>query len=157
VLPSHHRALARDPFSVSLQKANDTQIRVCVPGKVGSFPWTRSRSRQDLTEELYLDLYDGIPTGVDSGRNIQTVNATIRCEAKTTRGFFELGNIWNNDTYGSLLGQWPSRGAMLEEFNDWVATSLSGNGFVPTEQYVFRSLYLTLLIIARDDYDVRLI
>jgi hypothetical protein len=90
---------------------------------------------------------------VDSGRNIQTVNATIRCEAKTTRGFFELGNIWNNDTYGSLLGQWPSRGAMLEEFNDWVATSLSGNGFVPTEQYVFRSLYLTLLIIARDDYD----
>jgi hypothetical protein len=141
------------PFSVSLQKANDTQIRVCVPGMVGSFPWTRARSRQDLTEELYLDVWDGISTGVESGRNIRPINATMRCEAKTTRGFFELGNIWNNDTYGSLLDQWPSRGPMLEEFNDWVATSMSGNGFVPTEQYVFRRSHLTLLITIRDDYD----
>jgi hypothetical protein len=32
-----------------------------------------------------------------------------------------------------LLDQWPSRGPMLEEFNDWVVTNKGGDGFIPTE------------------------
>jgi hypothetical protein len=121
------------PFSVTLQKANDTKIRVCVPGKVGNFPWTRSRNRQDLEEELYLDLLDDNDTGAGGIRNIKTISSTVQCTAKTTRGFFELGNTWNDNTYGSLLDQWPSRRPELEEFNDWVATSRGGDGFIPTE------------------------
>jgi hypothetical protein len=121
------------PFSVILQKANDTRIRVCVPGKVGNFPWTRSRNRQDLSEELYLDLLDDNDSGAGGIRNIHTISSTVRCVAKTTRGFFELGNTWNDDTYSSLLDQWPSRGPMLEEFNDWVVTNKGGDGFIPTE------------------------
>jgi hypothetical protein len=114
----------------------DTDVRVCVPGEMGAFPWTRSRNRQDITEQLYLDIRDGDSSGKHSQAAYRNISATIRCEAKTTRGFFEPGNTWNNDTYSGLLDKWPSHEDMLDEYNDWVLTSIGGAGFVPSERYV---------------------
>ncbi|KAF2028540.1 hypothetical protein EK21DRAFT_101717 [Setomelanomma holmii] len=104
--------LREGPFVTSLRRKNDTNIRVCVPGKVGDFPWNKSRSRQDLTEQLYLDLWDGDFSGSQPAHNMQNISATILCGSKTTRGYFELGNTQNNNTYGALKNQWPSQELM---------------------------------------------
>lgn len=123
-----------DPFATRLQRSEDIDIRVCVPGKVGSFPWTLSRNRQNITEEIYLDLWDGDNSG--SGlASFHNVSATIHCEAKTTRGYFELGNLINNNTYGPLLDKWPSREQMQSDYNDYVGTDhYLTTGFIPSEQ-----------------------
>jgi hypothetical protein len=128
-----------EPFSVALQRANETNVRVCVPGKVGTFPWTLSRNRQTITEEIYLDIWDGenLPEFERSPSGLVDINTTVRCEAKTTRGYFELGNMYNNNTFGPLLDQWPSPEEMQEDFNDWVSMDLyrpAGEGFKPTEE-----------------------
>jgi hypothetical protein len=107
------------PFSVSLRRTNETEIRVCVPGKIGTFPWTLSRSR-DTTRP-------GNPTE-------EPVSATIKCEATTARGYFELGNNFNNDSYGPLLERWPTPEQMKLEFNDWVPYESSGAGAIPQEE-----------------------
>lgn len=122
-----------NPFIARLQKSEDTDIRVCVPGKVGIFPWTLSRSRQDITEELYLDLWDGdlhsYPTSL-----FKNISSTIKCEVKTTRGYFELGNYLNNNTFGPLLEHWPSPERMQHDFNDFVETDYySDTGFIPSK------------------------
>ncbi|KAH7073740.1 hypothetical protein BKA63DRAFT_576065 [Paraphoma chrysanthemicola] len=75
----------KNPFVVSLQRSNETTVRICVPGEAGAFPWTTSRDRQDIIEEIYLDLLDGDFS--DSSQD-QNINATILCQAKTTRGGF---------------------------------------------------------------------
>jgi hypothetical protein len=122
-----------NPFAVSLRRANDTNIRVCVPGKIGTFPWTLTRNRQDIAEELYLDLFDGDPT---SSVNFKNITATIKCEAKTTRGYFELGNLRTNETYGSLLNRWPEPQHIETDYNDWVRTYDTRKlaSFRPTEE-----------------------
>jgi hypothetical protein len=119
------------PFAVSLRRTNETEIRVCVPGKIGIFPWTLSRSRQDITEELYLDIRDDTTRG---NPNEEVVSATLKCEATTTRGYFELGNKFNNDSYGPLLERWPAPEQMELEFNDWVPHESLGSGAIPQEE-----------------------
>jgi hypothetical protein len=129
------------PFATTLRKANDTTIRVCVPGETGTFPWTRSRNRQDLTEELYLDLVDADRFFGTIGERLTNMSTTIRCEAKTTRGYFELGNTWNNNTYGELLDRWPSREHMLDNSNNWVDQGFGkSGGFIPSEMCVKQRL-----------------
>jgi hypothetical protein len=101
---------------------------------MGTFPWTRSRDRQDLTEELYLDLVDVGGLFGTIGERLTNISAAIRCEAKTTRGYFELGNTWINNTYSKLLDRWPSREQMLDSSNDWVDYDYGkSGGFVPSE------------------------
>jgi hypothetical protein len=60
----------------------------------------------------------------------QNTSYTIHCTATTTRGYFELGNDWNLNTYGPLLDQWPNRVQMAEDFNDWTLTDLGG--YIPS-------------------------
>ena len=114
-----------EPFTASSEKENDISVRVCVPGKLGVFPWTLSRNRQDITEELYLDFWDTYR--YRAGERDTSANATVRCVMNTTRGYFELGNARNNGTYGPLLEKWPDANAMARDFNDITLD------FVPTE------------------------
>ena len=53
----------------------------------------------------------------------------------TTRGYFELGNNWNNNTYGPLLEHWPDPAEMAENFNDWNGPIQCSNN-VPSDTYV---------------------
>ncbi|PVI00149.1 hypothetical protein DM02DRAFT_487798, partial [Periconia macrospinosa] len=47
------------PYETSIKIQNDTsstELRICVPGTWGTFPWTLSRNRQDIGEEVYLQV-----------------------------------------------------------------------------------------------------
>ena len=136
------------PFTVFWERVMDIDVRICVPGNYTAFPWTLSRSRQEHTEEIYIDIKD---TSIgDPGESSESENPrfnttyTIHCTAATTRGYFELGNDWNNNTYGPLLEQWPNTAQMVEDFNDWTDTRYwpsywdEMEGYVPSDVYVRR-------------------
>jgi hypothetical protein len=62
-------------------------------------------------------------------------SSTFLCKATTTRGYFEPGNDWNNNTYGPLLEHWPDPAEMAENFNDWNGPIQCSNN-VPSDTYV---------------------
>lgn len=88
-------------------------VRVCVPGDYRVSPFAKSRDRRVVEEEMYFDMSSDI---VDSGK--KTMDTTQRYIARTSRGYFELPNMWNNYTPGSLLEKWPSQKIINREFND---------------------------------------
>ncbi|KAJ7682004.1 hypothetical protein DFH06DRAFT_285334 [Mycena polygramma] len=93
-------------------------VRVCAPGEIGTSPWTLSRDRQDISEELYIDL------GLSSQVNVQfsAANFTTKCITNSTRGYFELGNYFNGFAYGPLIEKWPAPDVLAREFNDYLTT-----------------------------------
>ncbi|KAH7096077.1 hypothetical protein FB567DRAFT_48539 [Paraphoma chrysanthemicola] len=119
-----------EPFTAAFEMKNDISARICVPGKLGVFPWTLSRNKQDIVEEIYLDMWDTYKYRAGDLEGDDT-NSTIHCEMKTTRGYFELGNLRNNGTYGPLLHDWPDADVMARDFNDLVSDDRTV--FVPTE------------------------
>ncbi|KAF1944901.1 hypothetical protein EJ02DRAFT_339903 [Clathrospora elynae] len=124
-----------EPFTASFEMTDDISVRICVPGKLGAFPWTLSRNRQDIIEEIYLDMWDTYKYRAGDSNGDDT-NVTVHCEVKTTRGYFELGNLRNNGTYGPLLQDWPDADVMARDFNDLVSDDLVSDdrtAFVPTE------------------------
>jgi hypothetical protein len=135
------------PFTVSWKRVVDTDVRVCVPGNYTASPWTLSRNRQEHTEEMYIDVNNTSIGELSSSENPRlNTSYTIRCIARTTRGYFELGNDWNNYIYGPLLEQWPNPEQMADKFNDWTDTSGHGSSqekvksYVPSDVYVIREI-----------------
>jgi hypothetical protein len=119
-----------EPFTASFEMTDDISVRICVPGKLGVLPWTLTRNRQDIVEEIYLDMWDAYKYRAADSDGDDT-NVTVHCEVKTTRGYFELGNLRNNGTYGPLLQDWPDADVMARDFNDLVSDYRTT--FVPTE------------------------
>ncbi|KAJ6450164.1 hypothetical protein C8R45DRAFT_1224178 [Mycena sanguinolenta] len=93
------------------------EMRVCAPGEVGTTPWTLSRNRQDISEELYIDI--GISSQEDE---LFMRNFTTKCTANSTRGYFELGNYFNGFAYGPLIEEWPAPDVLKRDFNDYLTT-----------------------------------
>jgi hypothetical protein len=127
------------PFVMSWEGVIGTDVRICVPGNYTAVPWTLSRSRQEHTEEMYIVIKDtNIPSDIEwnSANPPFNTSSSIRCTATTTRGDFELGNNWNNNTYGPLLKQWPDAAMMVENFNDWTDTRGSHGERSNMESYV---------------------
>ncbi|UZP45154.1 hypothetical protein NXS19_012966 [Fusarium pseudograminearum] len=96
---------------------------VCVESNHSAVPWTRSRDRQDIHENMWLRLeVSQQPDGslVDGQALLQDVTAfNLSCRSSSTRGYFELGNHWNNQVFKPLLGKWPTRDDILKNFNDY--------------------------------------
>jgi hypothetical protein len=97
------------------------RIRWCVPGAYDVMPWTLSRDRQDITEEMFLDV--ALPwsaTLVESEffGNSLARNFTMRCTSSTTRGYFELPSNYNQHQPGPLLEKWPALDELAGNFND---------------------------------------
>lgn len=118
------------PFETSFNSSS-LSIDICVPGDYTGLtdpPWTLSRDRQDLHEQLYIQVQ--VPYQVDWNSDIQTLNFTIQCSANTTRGYFELGNIRNNLVPGGLMEEWPDNNTMWNEYNDYL--NVAGNFNVPS-------------------------
>ncbi len=105
------------PFTTSLSGAG-MYIKICVPGVSDRSPWTLSRSRQDLVEDLWIDSYFGGEDSLSAARK----NFTVRCTSNATRGYFEVGSKHNGNMPGPLLETWPSRETLLADFNDFVAS-----------------------------------
>lgn len=123
------------PYNTSIEVRNDatsSELRICAPGTWGTSPWTLSRNRQDIKEEVYLQLLD------DSDKD---TSSTIHCSSATTRGYFELGNYRTGGAYGPLLEHWPSPDVKERDFNDRGLACTSGDAYscnipvdyVPTE------------------------
>ncbi|KAI0449067.1 hypothetical protein F5B21DRAFT_495506 [Xylaria acuta] len=89
-------------------------VRWCVPGNISSSPWSLSRDRQDIAEDLFVDAF--LPEGSRS----ETISEsfTTHCWANTTRGYFELPNYHNNFTSGPLLERWISPRGRSATTND---------------------------------------
>ena len=85
-------------------------FRVCLPGE--SSPWHGTNSRQEATEEFFLDFqYTKAKEHVTSENDDVNhpypttdplTNFTRRCRSSTTLGYFELPNNWNNHSAGPL-------------------------------------------------------
>lgn len=100
------------PFTAAFERPRLLDVKVCVPGEYGASPWTLSRNRQDIIEEIFLNLTS---TRELSARE---TNFTLHCTTSTTRGYFELGNQHNDLQYGPLKEQWPSSEDLKQNFND---------------------------------------
>ena len=74
-------------------------LEICVPGTGGKSPWESTRSRQDFSESLYLNLTTS--TTSDSP-------TLYRMTVNTTGGYFELPNYMNGNTPGPLLATDPN-------------------------------------------------
>ncbi|KAI1394324.1 uncharacterized protein F4822DRAFT_45154 [Hypoxylon trugodes] len=113
------------PLDIHLDRLG-LKLDVCAPGNASQFPFTPSRNRQDITEELYIHLE--APEDLTRLRD----NFTVHCTASTTRGYFELGNEQNKYVYGPLLDKWPDPDDIANNFNDFRGTA--ADDARPTEE-----------------------
>ncbi|KAI1378985.1 hypothetical protein F4677DRAFT_410243 [Hypoxylon crocopeplum] len=113
------------PFEIGVERPG-LKLNVCVPGNSSQFPFTSSRHRQDITEDLYIHL--------EGPHNLTYIhdNFTVHCTVSTSRGYFELGNQQNLYVYGPLLDRWPDPHDIATNFNDF--RGVSANFSRPTEE-----------------------
>ncbi|PYI03330.1 hypothetical protein BO78DRAFT_472076 [Aspergillus sclerotiicarbonarius CBS 121057] len=113
------------PFVTNLTAPDLLDIRICVPGMYGQTPWTRSRDRQDISEELWIDV-------VPQLWEFETYqsNFTLRCTTNSTRGYFEISNSRNGNNPGPLLEKWPSQEELAKDFNDYLG--IDGDFAIPS-------------------------
>ncbi|KAF2996042.1 hypothetical protein E8E13_002911 [Curvularia kusanoi] len=104
-----------NPFQASFEYydvdiSKHVSMNICAPGDSAKHPWTLSRNRQNLSEEVFFRLAHKEDSMLRSG--------VMHCTAQTSRGYFELGNIHNGQQYGPLLEEWPNS----DEFHDFMAS-----------------------------------
>ncbi|KAJ3557923.1 hypothetical protein NPX13_g9828 [Xylaria arbuscula] len=93
----------------------DISMRWCVPGNYTTSSWSDSRSREDISEDMFIDVF--VPTGAyDEGESVQSF--TTHCSANTTRGYFELPNFHNDLTHGPLLDNFTIHDRYSTTYND---------------------------------------
>lgn len=113
VLPFNITYSNTQPLSPNVSSAEgrpNFQFRACAPGNIAGSPWTHTRNRQDISEDLYVDLQ--VFEAVDSTMVLDTpiLNYTHHCVTKSTMGYFELPNHWNNHIYSNVFDELPSEG-----------------------------------------------
>jgi hypothetical protein len=92
--------------------------RICAPQDYAVNPWSTSRDRQDLIEEVYIDFTIPLSTAARFRQVTSFGNFTIHCVGKSTRGYFELGNYYNDNIPGPLLNKCLDNITLVENFND---------------------------------------
>ena len=138
------------PFEASFSQASDVIISICVPGNFTASPYSLSRSRQDIVEDLYIDV---VSPSNSSFIFEYSSSYTVHCKASTTRGYFELGNYFNDYQPGPLVDHWPVPQNESKDFNDRMA--LLSSTTAPAGLWVFRipsSSMLCLLEIGTAQY-----
>lgn len=107
------------PFAVNFNPGS-YNIRVCAPGDHASPLFTISRDRQDVSEELFIDLSLAAGTSSRYYNSGDRIDATWHCNANSTRGYFQLGNYVNKGVHGGLLNTWTTPARLADHFNDYV-------------------------------------
>ncbi|CAN9102922.1 unnamed protein product [Alternaria alternata] len=85
-------------------RAYDIDLTACMPTNISDTPWQATHNRQDITEELYLNVtarYEENPL-------------YYRITAKTSLGYFELPSTKNGNRAGPLLDN-----CSLPRIDDW--------------------------------------
>ncbi|KAI0875307.1 hypothetical protein GGS24DRAFT_455705 [Hypoxylon argillaceum] len=103
-----------EPFETHVSRPG-LELSVCAPGNSSQFPFTASRNRQDIVEELFIDLV--LSSNPTFGYFVP--NVTLHCTASTSRGYFELPNEQNKYVAGPLLDEWPSPEYILKNTDDY--------------------------------------
>lgn len=106
--------LGAQPLETRIDRSG-LRLNVCAPGNASQFPFTPSRHRQDISEDLYVNLEVSRSMAFQANAD----NFTVHCTASTSRGYFELGNEQNHYVYGPLLDRWPDPDDIAKNFNDF--------------------------------------
>lgn len=125
------------PFSTSFTSPA-LEVAVCGEGSFDRSPWNNTRNKQELHERLWIKTQvnpSNLPpnNGPDDLRH--AVNYTMRCDATSRRGWFELANYQNNFTHQPILETWPTSEVMKNGFNDIGALINLGPVYWPIEEY----------------------
>lgn len=111
---------------------------VCAEGSFDRNPWNRTRNKQEIAERLWMSM-EVDKTKADEYYPISeesdlyyAKNFTMRCDATSTRGWFELGNYQNGYTHQPILETWPSPEVITSEFNDM--SDIMGAQYYPIEE-----------------------
>ena len=129
------------PLVTSFKRPGDLSIDICVPGNRGSSPWTLSRDRQDIVEELFIKVNTPADGMMQTSYlpDTDVTSFAVRCTGNTTRGYFELGNALNDFKAGPLIEKWPDFDTLKDNFN----VSLPNRCLeMLTDVHVFRNLGL---------------
>ena len=74
------------------------EVQVCIPGDVGASPWNNNTNRQDITEELFVQLASPQSTENSDDDNF----FAFHCVTNTSLGEFVLGNYNNSNQFSNL-------------------------------------------------------
>lgn len=109
------------PYVTNLSAPEIFDLRICVPGAYGRTRWNLTRDRQDITEELWVDVavHDEYMM-YEYTNKYGTASYTQHCTARSTRGYFEVNNDHNGGQPGPLLDKWPSPEESATEYNDFL-------------------------------------
>lgn len=94
---------------LSSNKSNlgNWSLEACMPANLTQSPWRAVRTRQDFSEELYLN----ISLTTDGGGHplkAEEQGGLFRISLDTTAGYFELPNYMNGEQPGPLLDDEPT-------------------------------------------------
>ena len=81
-------------------------LRVCMPTAKSGSPWQATRDRQDISEEVYMDMTFG--DLLKATGNQGPANQTFHVVVNTTLGYFALPNYNSNGIAGPLLAKDPT-------------------------------------------------
>lgn len=76
-------------------------IEICMPGSSVASRWKYKRTRQDISESLYLNI------ATQQGPDRIPKNGAFKIQANSTAGYFELPNYHNGGQPGPLLEEDP--------------------------------------------------
>lgn len=80
-------------------------LRVCIPNTKSGSPWQATRDRQDISEEMYMDMSFGLFDGVTGSQKL--ANQTFQVAVNTSLGYFALPNYNSSGIAGPLLAKDP--------------------------------------------------
>ena len=94
-------------------------VEICMPGNMTRSPWKPKMTRQDITEELYLNMnfsgnYDAM---IVSGIGAHPGTYSRKLTLNTTHGYFELPNYANGKVPRPLLDHAPFNNATAEQLS----------------------------------------
>lgn len=124
-----------NPF-VAEYHGGGVSFRVCVGGDRNQTLWSLTRNKQLASEHIWMDaVLQNASSATDHSfynDGAPPRNFTMHCTVNSTRGFFELNNIYADNYSGVLQYRWPSP-AEMSSFNDNLADEWCCEGCGPVK------------------------
>ncbi|KAK1984801.1 hypothetical protein LZ30DRAFT_585431 [Colletotrichum cereale] len=101
-------------------------VRTCMPGShTNTVNGVPPRRRQDVEETLFIDAQ--ISAEAANSKDFlpePAENVTIKCVAKTTRAFFEIGNLHTGSRPSEIVDEWPADMTHFHDY-DWLGNLIT--------------------------------